>query len=439
MRLLHIFFILSFSTMASSQVNALKIHEITTPKGIKAWFVEERNLPIISMSFAFEGGSANVPTSQEGVALFATELLLEGSGELSAHDFKEKLEELGIQLSISADLDYVRGSMRTIVDHKEDAFKLLKASLLKPRLEDKSIELVRSRLITYIRNLQKDPSYIVTQKMKGELFKDHPYGRPQDGTLQTIKAIKREDIKAFLDKEFRLDGLKVVVCGNLDVKDVPTILDNIFGDFPAQIEIPKLQKIAIQFPGTVFIQKEPFPQSVCLFLQQGLSPKDPNYTKLALLNDILGATPTSILWMEVREKRGLSYYVGTTIDYHRYSEYFGGVTGSENARLKDAVAIIRTEWQKSAQGTFTAQELTQSKESLVESFALAFADTLSSTNALLGYFINDFTPQYIYDREKRIRSVSLEELNSFARSFMTPKQLTFFIVGEPQGLENNSK
>jgi zinc protease len=439
MRFVQIFFIFGLSILTSSRAQPLQIHQITTPKGINAWFVEERNLPIISMSFAFEGGSANVPIGKEGLASFATELLLEGAGELPAHEFKEKLEELGIELSISANTDYVRGSLRTILENKDEAFKLLRASLHNPRLDDKSIDLVRSRLITNVRNQQKDPTYLVAQKMKQEFFKDHPYGRPQNGTLRSIKEIKKEDIKAFLQREFRRDGLKVVICGNLDIKDVPTVLDNIFGDLPAQTQVEKLQKVTIQFPGTVFIQQEPFPQSVCLFLQQGLSPKDPNYTKLALLNEILGANPTSRLWLEVREKRGLSYYVNTIIDYHRYSQFFGGLTGSENARIKEAVAIIRSEWQRAAQGTVTTQELNHAKESLVESIALALADTLSTTNALLNYFLLDFTPQYIYDREKRIRSVSLEELNSFARCFMTPKQLTFFIVGEPQGLDDRSK
>lgn len=435
MRHLYFLFILCLSLVVVDQASALKIHEITTPKGIKVWFVEEKSLPIISMAFAFEGGSANVPSGQEGVASFATEVIFEGAGDLSAHDFKEKMEELGIQMSLSADLDYVRGSLRTILDHKEDAFKLLKSVLTKPRLDDKSVELIRSQLITYVRNLQKDPNYVVAKKVKETLFKGHPYGREQAGTIQSIQKIQKKDIKAFLDREFRREGLKVAVCGNIDPKDVPTMVDDIFGDLPAPKVIPPLQEVSLQFPGTVIVQKEPFPQSVCLFLQQGLSPKDPQYTKLALLCDMLGATPTSRLWMEVREKRGLAYYVATMIDYHRYSKYFGGYTGCENARVKEAVEIIRAEWQKAAEGNFTSQELNHSKESLIESFALAFADTLSTTNVLLGYFLNDFTPQYIYDRPKRIGSVSIEELNAFAKSFMTPKQLTFFIVGEPQGFD----
>jgi zinc protease len=439
MKLTRIFFFSLFAIFGTQEAMALKIHDLTTPKGIKVWFVEEKTLPIVSLSYAFEGGSANVPVGQEGIATFATELLVEGAGNLNVHDFKEKLEEMGIQMRFSADLDYVTGSLRTTVENRNQAFQLLKSALSNPRLDAKSIEIVRDRLITSIRNAQKDPSYLVSRMAKKTLYKDHPYGRPEEGTLESIKTIKKEDIQAFLNNEFRRDSLKIVVCGNVDIKELPTIIDNIFGDFQAQAAIKKIADVQIAFPGTVYVQEGPFPQSVCTFVQQGLGPKDPNYTTLVLLSDLIGGSPSSVLWEEVREKRGLSYYVGTTVAHNRYSHYFGGSMGSENARMKDAIDVVREQWQKGTQGNFNAQELEHSKEATVKSFEFAFADTLSTTVALLGYMLEGFDPQYVYDREKRIRSVSIEGLNKFAKSFMDPKQLTFFVVGEPKDLKSTKE
>src|SRR5687767_3564208 len=86
---IYVFFIALGGIFITKPVAAvLNIHEITTPKGIKAWFVEDQSLPVVSFSFAFLGGSANVPSGQEGLAHFAAQLLLEGAGDLAAHDFK---------------------------------------------------------------------------------------------------------------------------------------------------------------------------------------------------------------------------------------------------------------------------------------------------------------------------------------------------------------
>jgi zinc protease len=423
------------SFCAVTPVSALKIQEGTTPQGLKFWLVQDTSIPVISLAFSFEGGTANAPENQEGILDFATEMLFEGTKDLDARALKEKIETLGIQIDFDSDKDYCYGILRTNLDNHIEAFKILKAILTSPRLAHHSIELVRERRITNLRNLQKQPTYLVKEKTRSILYKNHPYGRPQDGTLKSLKGITKKDLENFLSQEFRRQGLKIVLCGNIDVEQAMSLCDEVFGALPKPQVIKALPPVEVTFPGKDFIEKGPFPQSVCLFVQQGLMAHDPNFTKLALLSDIMGGKTTSRLFQEVRETRGLAYSVDTFLDNSRCSSLLVGYVASENARIKEAVTLIRKEWEILATKGVTEKELTRAKQARLGAFAFALADTKTTVLTLLKYQIQGFTPQYIYDRAARIKAVTLADINAFAKSFIKPDQLTFFIVGEPKGFE----
>ena len=81
---------------------ALEVEQIVSPRGIKAWLVEEHSVPLVAIKFAFMGGAAQDPPGKEGLAGMVTDLLTEGAGNLSAQTFKEKLSQLGTRLSASS-------------------------------------------------------------------------------------------------------------------------------------------------------------------------------------------------------------------------------------------------------------------------------------------------------------------------------------------------
>ena len=80
----------------------MDIREITSPKGIKAWFVEDHTLPVIALRFAFEGGSAQDPAGKEGLARLMSSLFDEGAGDLDSDAFQEQIDAAGGEMSFSA-------------------------------------------------------------------------------------------------------------------------------------------------------------------------------------------------------------------------------------------------------------------------------------------------------------------------------------------------
>src|SRR5262252_92330 len=88
---------------------ALEVQEIASPRGIKAWLVEEHSVPLIAIRFVFVGGAAQDPVGKEGLAVMVADLLTEGAGHMPSQVFKEQVSQLGTRLSLSGSRDGIYG------------------------------------------------------------------------------------------------------------------------------------------------------------------------------------------------------------------------------------------------------------------------------------------------------------------------------------------
>jgi zinc protease len=294
---------------------AAKIQRVISPGGIEAWLVEERTVPLIAMEFAFRGGSAQDEDGKSGTASMLAGLLDEGAGELDAQAFQEKLEENAIELHFKAARDNFDGSLKTLLDKKDEAFKMLRLAVNEARLDAEPIERIRQQVLARIRHDSTDPGDVAHEKWAKAAFPGHPYGRRSIGTEESVKTISRDDLAGFRARTFARSNLIVAVVGAIDAATLAPALDEIFGSLPAE---PKLRPIAEVMPkniGETEIVEMDIPQTTIVFGRGGLTRSDPDYIPAVVMNHILGGgTFTSRLFNEVREKRGLAYSVYSYLD-----------------------------------------------------------------------------------------------------------------------------
>src|SRR5262249_51919916 len=110
----------------TSFAHATKIERVVSPGGIAAWLVHDETVPLISLDFAFRGGAIQDPGDKAGVANLVAGMLDEGAGELDSKAFHERLEEKAVQLGFSTGRDHFRGYVRTLTEHRDAAFDLLR-------------------------------------------------------------------------------------------------------------------------------------------------------------------------------------------------------------------------------------------------------------------------------------------------------------------------
>ena len=111
------------------------VQTVVSPGGIKAWLVEDYAVPLVALEFALLGGAAQDPKGKPGVATLLAGLLDEGAGPYDSDAFHRALEEQAIELSFSADRDFLSGRMQTLARNTEKAFELLRLAVAQARLE----------------------------------------------------------------------------------------------------------------------------------------------------------------------------------------------------------------------------------------------------------------------------------------------------------------
>mgnify|MGYP003633530156 CR=1 FL=1 len=196
---------LSLAVLAAP-VQATEIRKIVTGKGIVAWFVPDKSVPLIALSFAFRNaGSATDPDGKEGLAEMASGLLDEGAGDMESQDFQRALENIAAQMSFSAGRDSFSGRLRTLTAERGKAFDLLRLALNAPRFDKKPVERIRSQILASLRQSVEDPRRISGRLWSETVFPGHPYSKPSDGTEKTVAALTTDDLKSFVRGRFSRD------------------------------------------------------------------------------------------------------------------------------------------------------------------------------------------------------------------------------------------
>ena len=130
------FLLTATAGLAATPASAIEIQEVTSPGGIHALLVEDYTNPLIAMRFAFKGaGTTEDPAGREGMANLLSGLLDEGAGDIESQDFQSQLDKFGVSLSFNATYDNFAGNFRTIVEHEDVAFDLLRLAVNEPRLD----------------------------------------------------------------------------------------------------------------------------------------------------------------------------------------------------------------------------------------------------------------------------------------------------------------
>ncbi len=414
---------------------AVDVQQVVSPGGIKAWLVEDHSNPIISVEFSFEGGAALDPLGREGLANLASGLLDEGAGTLDSQAFQARLEDLAIRLSFSSGRDRFGGQLRTLTDNRDTAFELLRLALAEPRFDSEPVERIRGQILAGLRRDLENPSAIAGRTLRKLLFPTHNYGRPTDGTPESVASITAEDLRAFAAQRLNRGGLKVAVVGDITAAELETLLDKTFLDLPADAASEGVADTELANAGEVVVVEREIPQSVVTFAHSGLKRDDPDFYAAYVVNHILGGGSfSSRLYQEVREKRGLAYSVYSYLGPLDHAALIGGGVATQNARVGDTLEVIRREWARMAEDGPTAEELEAAKVFLTGSYPLRQSSTGRIAGMLLAIQEESLGIDYINQRNDLIDAVTLEDVRRVAKRLYDAEALTVVVVGMPDGV-----
>ena len=412
----------------------MQIKEVTSPGGITAWLVEDHNIPFTALEIQFRGGTSLDAPEKRGAVNLMTALIEEGAGDMDSRAFAEARDTLAADFGFDSGTDSVGVSVRFLTENRDQAVGLLHEALVNPRFDQDAVDRVREQVLSNIRSDEKDPDSIATNALDKLAFGDHPYATDGSGTVETVTALTRDDIVAAHKGALARDRIYVAAAGDITAEELGPLLDRLFADLPATgSPLPARAPWLLQ-PGVTVIDF-PTPQSSVLFGQVGIPREDPDFFAAFILNEALGGGRfTARLMSEIREKRGLTYGIGSYLVGMDEAELYLGQFSASNDKVAEAIQVLRDEWAKIAADGLTEDELATTKTYLTGSYPLRFDGNGTIASILVGMQMDGLPIDYPVTRNAKIEAVTMDDIRRVAKRLYLPDALHFVVVGQPTGM-----
>src|SRR5471032_2719199 len=416
---------------AVAPARAAPIQNIDLGPKAEVWFTEYHTVPIVSFSISLPAGSAYDPPGKAGLAAFTGAMIDEGAGGLDSKAFHEALANCAIAFTARAERDYLVISISTLKENAPEALHLLQLALTRPRFETEALSRVRAQIVQSLQQEQAEPQRLASRVFMRLFFGGHAYAHPITGEIDSISAITAGDLRNFTRSHWVKSGLKVAVAGDITAPALAKLLGDTFQPVSGA-NPPVLPNVGrLGAPG-VHVIPLPVPQPTAAFGLPGIMRADPDFIPGYVANYIVGSGGfSSRLTDEVREKRGLTYGISTSLTAYNKASILQGSVATRADAVRQTVQVVKQTLADFAKDGPTQQELDDAKTYLTGSFPLAFASNSGTASQLGTFQRQNLDIGYVARRNSLIQAVTLADVKRVAKRLFDPARLTVVIGGSP--------
>jgi zinc protease len=313
-----------------------------TANGAAVYFVEAPELPMLDVRLVFAAGSAR-DGEHPGIAALTSDMLTEGTAKLGPDEFHTRLDATGAILGSGSLRDMAWLSLRTLTrePQRREATGLLAELLGDPRFDPEVFARERERALAGLRRSLESPATLCSHAFYRALYGDHPYGSPPEGTPDSLARLTLEDLRAFHAQHYVARNLTIALVGALSREQAAELAESLAARLPAGRAAPALPPLPPYVASTAHLEFASA-QSHVLVGQRGLSRPDPDYFALLVGNHVLGGNGVvSLLFDEIREKRGLSYSASSHFEPMALTGPFVASLQTGGDQLGEALAVLR--------------------------------------------------------------------------------------------------
>ena len=430
---------------------APKIEHWVTDSGLRVYYVNVPELPILDARLTFAAGSA-YDGEKAGLSGMITGMFDKGAAGLNADQIAEAFESVGANFSAGAARDMAWISLRTLTleEQMTSALETWQKVIEKPDFPDADFERLKKQALVGLQAEKQNPSSIASKAFYKHLYGDHPYASSKNGTEESITALTTNDLKSFFKQYYVNKNGQLALVGAIDKQQAITIANNIskallsgvagedrgVGEKAAAIpEVKPLTKakvVRIPFPST---------QAHVMIGQPGDKRGDKDYFSLYLGNHGLGGSGfTSRLMKEVRVKRGLSYSVYSYfIPMQENGPFMLGLQ-TKLSQTDEAIKVAREVLEKFQKEGPSEEDLKASKLNIVGGFPLRTAsnDDIIGYIAMIGFY--GLPLDYLNTFTDTVEEISRDQvIDAFKRRVHPDKMLTVIVGGKAVNEEKSTE
>src|SRR3989344_2283855 len=339
--------------------------------GIRLITVPNKSTKAVTILILFPVGSRYETRDIGGISHFIEHMMFKGTEKRpTSLDISKELDSVGAEFNAFTSKDYTGYYIKASADKIELAYDILSDMLFHSKFDQGELDKERGVIVEEINMYEDNPLMYVDSLFEELVFGDHPLGWQIAGKRNIIKTVPRQKLVDYLHHYYQPANMILIAAGNISEPKVKTLTqkyftntgDSDFKKFPAFSLPQDSPRVKVSFKETEQVQ-------MCLGYP-GLSYFDEDRYSLQLLSIILGGNMSSRLFVNIRERYGLCYFIRASTEHYHDAGTFVVQAGLEKARIMEAIKLIMEELKKAKDNGVTEKELQDAKDFLKGKMAL---------------------------------------------------------------------
>jgi predicted Zn-dependent peptidase len=404
------------------------------PGGLRVVTEAMAGVRSVSLGIWIGIGSRDEVPEQAGAAHYLEHLLFKGTRRRTAKEIAEELDAVGGDLNAFTAKEHTCFYAHVLDTDLPLAVEVLADVVTDATLHPSDVEVERSVVLEEIAMRDDDPEDLLGELSDEALFGDHPLGRPVIGSEESVRGMDRETLHAFWQGQYTTPRMIVAAAGNLRHDEVVELVGTALAAATARANgaspaAPRRPVLALLTPAPrLVLRPEDTEQAHVLLGVPGLSRHDPRRSALSVLNTALGGGPSSRLFQQVREQRGLAYSVYSSSVSYADAGAFSVYAGCAPQRLEEVVTVIRDVLSEVAAHGLTPAEVVRAQGNLRGGLVLGLEDTPTRMNRIGRSELDYGHQRTVTDSLDRIAAVTPADVAALAGELLA-QPLTAAVVG----------
>ncbi len=381
------------------------------------------NFNTISFVIYIKIGPTSETRENNGISHFIEHMLFKGTKKYSGRHMAEVLDSIGADINAFTTREYTVVHGKVLNEYLEILIDVMSDMIINPLFLEEEFEKEKNVIYEEI-NASEDMPEELLEDLSATVFSG-ALSYPILGTRENIKKFTVDDLKKFKQRYYTKDNMILSIAGNIDNKVNDLIKKYFVMD---EIVVQKEERDFTFLPTNKYIYKE-LEQTYFEIVYEGVSLKDDNKYTMFLLNNLLGASVSSRLFQNIREEKGLTYFINSDVSMYESngSMVISGSLKTEN--LKIVNEYIYKEIENLRVNGITEEELIRNKKQMI---ATVLMD--SEQNEFYSYYnaknyIMNLKERYAEDIIKEYNLITMDNVNNLIRKIFNTKA-SIFLLGD---------
>jgi predicted Zn-dependent peptidase len=384
----------------------------------------------ITMSIFVKAGSRYEEASLNGMAHFLEHLHFKGSKKFpTAKKLSEVIDAIGGEFNANTGKEHTQYYIRAAYEHFPLVFDVLTDMVQHPLFDEKELNREKGVIIEEINMYKDNPSIQVESLFEELLWPNCALGRDIAGTPEVIKAVTRKDVCDFRDKFYQPGNIIIAIAGKFDQEKLEDMVEKHWSNMPNK-KFGTYKPVVQKQDKPRFIVQNKITEQAHMIVGFGAYPYKSKYNyPLRLLSATLGGGMSSRMFLRIRERLGLAYYISTSYNNYLDAGNFVVQAGLKVSSAPHALEVILDELKKARKDGITASELKKSKDYIKGKIALAMEDPHDKMEWYMGQEAFLGRIRTIRQTFDELDKVTLDDINMVTRDIIDNDNLNLAVIG----------